>query len=336
MIYTTVTLSVENNECKYNKQVLLYRGDKNVEIRFEIKDSRFTVLNSTYVQMMIKRPSATSIFSDISKIEDNTFVLVITREMIDELSEIGEYSYQIRLFDDTQASRATLPPAINGILIEDPLTSEDELNVVDVARVGYAMVSEEDEEKEYFDENGSYNETIWETGDTITKGKLNKIEGAIGTVNSKIGNIDLSSYAEKTELPTKTSQLTNDSDFLTSIPSEYVTESELTAKGYATQSYVNNAIDNVDTMEISNTQPTDDNVTVWLNPIGTGEISTSEINDNVSSASTTWSSSKIKEYVDQKAIDASTNISYDSANECLNINVSIVTYDEQNEKLQIG
>lgn len=33
---------------------------------------------------------------------------------------------------------------------------------------------------------------------------------------------------------TKTSQLTNDSGFLTAIPAEYVTETELTAKGYAT------------------------------------------------------------------------------------------------------
>ena len=45
---------------------------------------------------------------------------------------------------------------------------------------------------------------------------------------------DLSSYAKKTEVPTKVSQLTNDSGYLTAIPSEYVTETELTAKKYLT------------------------------------------------------------------------------------------------------
>lgn len=35
-------------------------------------------------------------------------------------------------------------------------------------------------------------------------------------------------------IPSKTSQLTNDSGYLTSIPAEYVTDSELTAKGYLT------------------------------------------------------------------------------------------------------
>ena len=49
---------------------------------------------------------------------------------------------------------------------------------------------------------------------------------------------DLSGYALKTEIPTvptKTSQITNDSGFLTSIPTEYVTETELDAKGYLTE-----------------------------------------------------------------------------------------------------
>ena len=56
---------------------------------------------------------------------------------------------------------------------------------------------------------------------------------------------DLSKYALKTEIPsvpTKTSQLTNDSGYLTSIPSEYITEEELNAKGLATETFVTNKI----------------------------------------------------------------------------------------------
>ena len=43
-------------------------------------------------------------------------------------------------------------------------------------------------------------------------------------------------------VPTKTSQLTNDSGFITSIPSTYVTETELTNKGYQTAAQVNTLI----------------------------------------------------------------------------------------------
>ena len=86
----------------------------------------------------------------------------------------------------------------------------------------------------------------------------NKIEEA----SLSCGEIDLSGYATKADLnnkanashthtksditglsiPTKNSQLTNDSGFITSIPSEYVTESELNAKGYATEDFVTDSI----------------------------------------------------------------------------------------------
>ena len=67
---------------------------------------------------------------------------------------------------------------------------------------------------------------------------------------------ELSAFAEEvigyvdSNIPTKTSQLTNDSGFITVVPSEYITESELTAKGYATQTSVDalsNRIDNLPT-----------------------------------------------------------------------------------------
>lgn len=48
---------------------------------------------------------------------------------------------------------------------------------------------------------------------------------------------DLSSYAKKSEIPTKTSQLTNDSEFLTSVPSNY-----------ATKTYVDELIGNIESL----------------------------------------------------------------------------------------
>ena len=104
------------------------------------------------------------------------------------------------------------------------------------------------------------------------------------------GDIDLSNYVTKDtvytkaqtdalipSVPSKVSQLENDSNYLSSIPEEYVTETELNAKGYltehqdlsayalkteiptvpsldgyATTEYVNNAIANVPTTDLSN------------------------------------------------------------------------------------
>lgn len=91
----------------------------------------------------------------------------------------------------------------------------------------------------------------------VDKIDANKMENNVSCIITNNNNkIDLSDYATKTHthttsditdlsIPTKTSNLTNDSGFLTSIPDEYITETELTAKGYATTSYVNNAISNI-------------------------------------------------------------------------------------------
>ena len=81
---------------------------------------------------------------------------------------------------------------------------------------------------------------------------LNKNQNS-GNFNDEV--VDMSNYATKDELnakadikdiPTKTSQLTNDSNFLTSIPSEYITETELNNKGYLTE---HQSLDNYATKE---------------------------------------------------------------------------------------
>lgn len=57
-------------------------------------------------------------------------------------------------------------------------------------------------------------------------------------VDNKVSGIDLSGYALKTEIPTvptNVSAFNNDVGYLTEIPTEYVTETELNAKGYLTE-----------------------------------------------------------------------------------------------------
>ena len=104
------------------------------------------------------------------------------------------------------------------------------------------------------------------------------------------GDIDLSNYVTKDtvytkaqtdalipSVPSKVSELENDSNYLSSIPEEYVTDTELNAKGYltshqdlsayalkteiptvpsldgyATTEYVNNAVSNIPTTDLSN------------------------------------------------------------------------------------
>ena len=188
MIYATVNMTIGDYSSTCDNKILLYRGDKNVEIRIVMKGNKFTVLDSTYAQMIIRRPSTTSVFSEPAPIQNDTVIFVITEDMIDELKEIGEYTFQIRLYDDTMTARATLPPCKSALIIERPIAVEGE------AAVNLAMVNDsavmpaaDVDEEEIFTEDNKYNRTIWVDGDLITDARLNKIEDALYYINENGG-----------------------------------------------------------------------------------------------------------------------------------------------------
>ena len=78
--------------------------------------------------------------------------------------------------------------------------------------------------------------------DGITTSKLN-ISDVADNLTTNITNkalsakqgVELKKLIDAITVPTKVSQLTNDSKFLTSVPAEYITEDELNTKGYLTK-----------------------------------------------------------------------------------------------------
>lgn len=188
MIYTNVDMTIANDKSTVNSKVVLYRGDKNVEIRLYMKGNRFVVQQNMYAQLIIVRPSAPSVFSEIAKINNDTVILTITGDMIDEFKETGEYSFQIRLYDDNQVARVTLPPVQNGIVIKNPIAVENE-SIVELALVDSAVVYADlsEEITDIFDEDKVYIMTDWQPGDVITAARLNKIEEGLYYVSKNGG-----------------------------------------------------------------------------------------------------------------------------------------------------
>lgn len=78
----------------------------------------------------------------------------------------------------------------------------------------------------------------------LVENEVKGLEESISEIDKDIANLqnDVESLetdkADKTEIPTKVSQLTNDSGFINTIPSEYITETELIGKNYATKSEI--------------------------------------------------------------------------------------------------
>ena len=133
MIFTERTIKMSNDKCEIDNPIVLYRGDYNVEIRFTIIECpyKYSAKNSTniieevdasYGQLVIRVPNGGSpIFSDVVETKRGSIVFTLSREMIDESIEVGDYTFQIRLYDEGKTSRVTMPEVVGGITIKEPL-----------------------------------------------------------------------------------------------------------------------------------------------------------------------------------------------------------------------
>ena len=136
MIYTTAELTIKNNSTFLDKPIILYRGDKNVEVQFILKERIFAQyeineqniideLDASFGQIVFVNPSGNVRSSDIAATRDGKVIFVIPKEMIDEKSEVGIYTLQIRLYDKQQTSRVTLPPCVDGLIVREPIAIEN-------------------------------------------------------------------------------------------------------------------------------------------------------------------------------------------------------------------
>jgi hypothetical protein len=106
-----------------------------------------------------------------------------------------------------------------------------------------ALANSTDEDLDQMAEIVAYIKSNKDLIDNITTNKVN-VTDIINNLTTNTADkplsaaqgVALKALIDAITVPTKTSQLTNDSKFLTSVPSEYITETELTNKGYAVKS----------------------------------------------------------------------------------------------------
>lgn len=71
--------------------------------------------------------------------------------------------------------------------------------------------------------------------DAAIRQSITNLEAEVETKANKSEIPDISNKADRTEIPTRVSQLENDSGYITSIPDNLITEEELQSKGYLTE-----------------------------------------------------------------------------------------------------
>lgn len=136
MIYAIAKITLHRDHtASVDRKITLYKGDKNVEIQFEIVESVFkqykqegnnTIenLGASYGELLIIKPDYTCAISELAPTKDGRIIFVVPEEMTDEYVDLGAYTFQIRMYDETMNSRVTLPPVVGGIVVADPIVGE--------------------------------------------------------------------------------------------------------------------------------------------------------------------------------------------------------------------
>lgn len=209
MIYKDCTITISKGVATISEPIILYRGDKEVELCFEIKENLYKYSDGTnivssseasYSQIVIKVPNnKPPIFGEILETKEGKAVLKVTSEMIDEIDEVGLYDFQVRLFDKSKTSRITIPPVEKGIEIREPIAIEDEstTNEVGIAKVGYAQVGTKGVQRPTLNEDGSYNRKFWIDKEPITKEDLNVLEDIVDKNTTQVKESATKKYVDE-------------------------------------------------------------------------------------------------------------------------------------------
>ena len=132
MLSTNKIIRMTNGESKINSPIILYRGDKNIEAKFQIKNNPFMADSPIkYGQLIIELPEAGIVnFSTVNEFNDETVSFILPSEMMDEITEVGLYTLQLRLYNEDKTSVATLPEITQALDIREPIASEDTASTV--------------------------------------------------------------------------------------------------------------------------------------------------------------------------------------------------------------
>lgn len=204
MIKYDYTVTVTGNTAKLDKDIYLFRGNKNVHYYFAIKNASFNFkgttdliekTNAINAAVTVVKPNAVEVANAIAEVENGKIHLKVTEDLIDEEVEVGDFDLVFDLFDDTDGA-VTIPKVTGQFhVLERPCTTpiselaatnttnEVDLAVADCAIATYA------EPVASTNADGTFAKKTWVAKEKITTAELNRMEDGIGYNNTQIKNI---------------------------------------------------------------------------------------------------------------------------------------------------
>lgn len=205
MIKYDYEITVNGNQAKLNKDIYLFRGNKNVHYYFAVKNASFNFKGSTDLiektnainaAVTVIKPNNVEVASAIAKVENGKIHLKVTEDLIDEEVEVGDFDLVFDLFDDVDGA-VTIPKVAGQFhVLERPCTTPiselavatNTTNEVDYALTDYAITTYA-EPVASTNEDGTFAKKTWVAKEKITTAELNRMEEGISDVSSQCKDI---------------------------------------------------------------------------------------------------------------------------------------------------
>ena len=232
VIYTEITLYTEDNKanvfyCDLPNNFKNVKGSYYAQILIEDIITGEKVVTPSKFSYTVE----SDIISEASGVVDTEENKNILDSILSDLTDLKANKIEI---DDTTASSTTIYSSNKIESIKEELSSQ--ISAIGGGSSGEGMTSEQTRQLSvaYEHSQSTHAPSNAEANVQVDWNETNT------TSDSYIKNkpTNLATIDDIPAVPTKTSQLTNDSGYITNIPDEYITETELNAKGYATTSQI--------------------------------------------------------------------------------------------------
>ena len=238
MILTDRTITVNGKTASIDANVYLYRGDQNVEINFNVVNSKFrftkksddNIIESSeayYSIFKLIAPNGDEIEFPVRAIENNQAKWLIEKELIDELDEVGQYDFQLRLLNNEKDAVVTMPPVLGQVEVLEPLFIDDTA-ILGLAKTATSRTSiMKSIQRNTLNPDGSYNRKTWEPKEVIYDTDLNTLEDisylnkeSINEHTNRIETLETDNTTNKSKIATLETDNTSNKSKITALETD--------------------------------------------------------------------------------------------------------------------
>ena len=182
------TMTINKKTSALNKNLTISTNDKGIDIIFRLIDCPYINLSSKrnlYSRIILLDPLGKQIDSDITSIVENRVIFRLTKNLMSKITEVGIYKLYIAIMDDK--NNVNLLPPVKCTIEESEVEVRGlSVGLINQSGIDNALSTDYGSEISLFNADGSYNRTVWVSGDMITTARMNKLEDAVSNVRDHI------------------------------------------------------------------------------------------------------------------------------------------------------